>query len=49
MAFVIFAGSIYSFYNLFKENQFKQIASSFIEEIRDGGVAILGEDEENID
>ncbi len=49
VAFVIFAGSIYSFYNLFKENQFKQIASSFIEEIRDGGVAILGEDEENID
>jgi len=49
VAFVIFAGSIYSFYNLFKENQFKQIASSFIEEVRDEGVAILGEDDENID
>ena len=49
VAFVIFAGSIYSFYNLFKENQFKQIASSFISELKDGGVAILGEDDENID
>ncbi|NNC69623.1 MAG: DUF389 domain-containing protein, partial [Flavobacteriaceae bacterium] len=49
VAFVIFAGSIYSFYNLFKENQFKQIASTFIIELKDGGVAILGEDDENID
>lgn len=49
VAFIIFAGSIYSFYNLFKENQFKQIASSFITELKDGGVAILGEDDENVD
>ena len=49
VAFIILAGSIYSFYNLFKENQFKQIASSFITELKDGGVAILGEVDENVD
>jgi uncharacterized membrane protein len=49
LAFIIFAGSIYSFYNLFKENQFKQIAHDFIEELKDDGEAILGEDDENID
>ncbi len=49
LAFVIFAGSIYSFYNLFKENQFKQIAHDFLVELREDGEAILGEDDENID
>ncbi len=49
IAFIIFAGSIYSFYNLFKENQFKQIAHEFIVELKEEGQAILGEDDENID
>ncbi len=49
VAFIILAGSIYSFYNLFKENQFKQLAHNFIVELKDGGVAILGEDKENVD
>ena len=49
IAFVILAGSIWSFYNLFKENQFKQKAHSFIEELKTDGVAILGEDKENVD
>jgi uncharacterized hydrophobic protein (TIGR00271 family) len=49
IAFIIFSGSIYSFYNLFKENQFKQIAHEFIVELKEEGQAILGEDDENID
>ena len=49
IAFIIFAGSIFSFYNLFKENQFKQIAHEFIVELKEDGEAILGEDDENID
>jgi len=49
IAFIIFAGSIYSFYNLFKENQFKQIAHDFIVELKEEGESILGEDDENID
>ncbi len=49
LAFIIFAGSIYSFYNLFKENEFKQMAHDFIQELKDEGQAILGEDDENID
>lgn len=48
LAFIIFAGSIYSFYNLFKENQFKQLAHDFIVELKGKGEAILGEDDENI-
>ena len=48
LAFVIFAASIYSFYNLFKENQFKQIAHEFIVELKHEGYAILGEEDENI-
>jgi len=49
IAFIIFSGSIYSFYNLFKENQFKKMAHDFIVELKDEGQAILGEDDENID
>tara|TARA_R110002073_G_scaffold72537_1_gene177663 strand:- start:696808 stop:698238 length:1431 start_codon:yes stop_codon:yes gene_type:complete len=48
IAFIIFAGSIFSFYNLFKENQFKQIAHEFIVELKEDGVSILGEDDVNI-
>jgi len=49
VAFLIFAGSIWQFYGLFKENQFKQTANTFIKELKDDGVAIVGEDEKNID
>jgi len=50
LAFVIFAVSIYSFYNLFKENQFKQMAHDFILELKEkDGASILGEDDEIID
>ena len=49
VAFLIFAGSIWQFYGLFKENQFKQTANTFIKELQDDGVAIIGEDEKNID
>ena len=49
VAFLILAGSIWQFYGLFKENQFKQTARSFITELKDDGVAIIGDDEKNID
>jgi len=49
VAFLIFAGSIWQFYGLFKENQFKQTANTFIKELKDDGVAIIGENEKNID
>ena len=49
VAFLIFAGSIWQFYGLFKENQFKQTANTFIKELQDDGVAIIGEDKKNID
>lgn len=49
VAFLILAGSIYQFYVLFKENQFKRHAHAFITELKDSGVAILGDEEENVD
>ncbi|RPD99933.1 TIGR00341 family protein [Aureibaculum marinum] len=49
VAFIILAGSIYSFYNLFKENEFKKTAQSFIAELKKDGVSIIGEDDKNID
>ncbi|MDY7395395.1 DUF389 domain-containing protein [Aureibaculum sp. 2210JD6-5] len=49
IAFLILAGSIYSFYNLFKENEFKRNAGFFIEELKGEGIAIIGDDDENID
>ena len=49
VAFIILAGSIYSFYNLFRENEFKKTAQSFIHELKDNGVSIIGEDDKNID
>lgn len=48
VAFIILAGSIWSFYGLFKENRFKQQAHTFIEELKQEGVAILGEHKENV-
>jgi len=49
VAFLILAASIWEFYGLFKENQFKQRAHSFITELKDDGVAIIGDDEKDID
>ncbi|WP_117885038.1 DUF389 domain-containing protein [Aureibaculum luteum] len=49
VAFIILAGSIYSFYNLFRENEFKKTAQSFIHELKGNGVSIIGEDDKNID
>jgi uncharacterized hydrophobic protein (TIGR00271 family) len=49
VAFLILAGSVYQFYELFKENQFKRNARTFINELKNNdGVAILGDDDENI-
>ena len=49
IATIILVGSIYSFYILFKENEFKKMAQSFIVELKNDGVSIIGEDEKNID
>lgn len=49
LAFGILTASIYQFYELFKENQFKRSARTFINELKnEDGVAILGDDDENI-
>jgi len=49
IAFLILAGSIWQFYGLFKENEFKQTALTFINELKDQGVPIIGDEEKNID
>ncbi|MET2985547.1 TIGR00341 family protein [Aureibaculum conchae] len=49
VAFIILAGSIFSFYNLFRENEFKKTAKSFVVELKENGVSIIGEDDKNID
>lgn len=49
VAFLILAVSIWQFYGLFRENQFKQTAQTFINELKDQGVPIIGNEEKNID
>ena len=49
IALIIFAGSIYLFVNLYKENKFKTSANTFILEIKKMGISIIDEQEENID
>ena len=49
VAFLILAGSIYSFYNLFKQNQFVQRANDFVNEMKDSGISIIDEDKDNFD
>jgi len=49
VAFLILAGSIWQFYGLFREKQFKQKASNFVNELKDSGVSIIDEDEGNLD
>ncbi|MDP3313028.1 hypothetical protein [Lutibacter sp.] len=48
LAFLVFAGSIYMFVNLFKENQFKQSAKNLINDIKKSGVSIIDEKDEDI-
>lgn len=49
VATIILAGSIYSFYLLFKENEYHQRAEQFIEELKTEGIGIIGNNKENID
>ena len=48
VALIVFAGSIYLFINLFRENQFKQAAQLLIDEIKQSGVSIIDENDKNI-
>jgi len=48
VALLVLAGSIYLFFNLFKENQFKQAAKHFIKDIKESGISIIDEVDENI-
>ena len=48
VAFLILVVSVYQFYLLFKEKQFKQTAQTFMVELKDQGVAILGDNDKNI-
>lgn len=49
VAILVFSGSIYMFFNLFKENQFKQAAQHLINDIKKSGISIIDEVDENID
>ncbi|MFA5299219.1 MAG: DUF389 domain-containing protein [Lutibacter sp.] len=48
IAFIIFAGSIYLFFNLFKINQFKQSAENLIADIKESGISIIDEKAEDL-
>mgnify|MGYP000403897981 CR=1 FL=1 len=45
VATVILGFSIYSFYTLFQENTYNKEARAFIQELRDEGVSIIGDDD----
>jgi uncharacterized hydrophobic protein (TIGR00271 family) len=49
IAFLVLAGSVYLFFNLFKENQFKQAAQHLINDIKESGISIIDEVDKNID
>lgn len=49
VAFLVFAGSIYLFLNLFKENQFKQSAENLIADLKKSGISIIDEKDEDLD
>lgn len=49
VALLVFSGSIYLFFNLFQENQFKQAAQNLIDDIKGNGISIIDEKDENID
>lgn len=48
VAFLVLTGSVYMFFNLFKENQFKQAAQNLIDDIKKDGISIIDEVEQNI-
>ena len=49
IAFLVFAGSIFMFFNLFRENQFKQAAENLISDLKKSGISIIDEKAENLD
>ncbi len=49
VALIVFAASIYMFFNLFKQNQFQQAAQLLINDIKSNGISIIDEKAENID
>jgi len=49
VAFIILAGSVWQFYGLFREKQFKQKASNFVKELKNNGISIIDEDDGNFD
>jgi len=49
IAFLILAGSIWQFYGLFREKQFKQKASDYVMELKNNGISIIDEDQGNFD
>jgi len=49
VALVILAGSIYMFFNLFKQNQFTQSAQKLIKDLKESGISIIDESDRNID
>ncbi|MBI9042545.1 DUF389 domain-containing protein [Lutibacter sp.] len=48
VALLVFAGSIFMFFNLYKENRFKQHAQDLINDIKKSGISIIDEVAENI-
>jgi uncharacterized hydrophobic protein (TIGR00271 family) len=48
VALIVFAGSIYMFINLFQQNQFKQSAQKLIKDLKNDGISIIDENDENI-
>lgn len=49
VALIVLAGSIYMFFNLFQQNQFKQSSQKFINDLKSDGISIIDEKDENID
>ena len=48
IAFLVFAGSIYLFFNLIKINQFKQSAENLIADLKKSGISIIDEKDEDL-
>lgn len=48
VALIVFALSIYMFFNLYKENRFKQHAQDLINDIKKSGISIIDEEADNI-
>tara|TARA_R110001583_G_scaffold311_8_gene2833 strand:- start:2508 stop:3935 length:1428 start_codon:yes stop_codon:yes gene_type:complete len=48
VALIVFAGSLYMFFNLFQKNQYKQSAQNLINDIKESGISIIDEVADNI-